>query len=90
MVDGQQQDIFVVYHNDNVYGYRNVCPHQGLTLNWMPGQFLNHDQTLIQCSNHDALFRIEDGVCVSGPCAGDRLSPIAVKIEHHMIIFADE
>lgn len=87
-IDGRQQDIFVVYHDHKVYAYQNTCPHQGLTLNWMPRQFLNHDRTLIQCSNHDALFRIEDGVCIAGPCAGDRLSPVSARIENGRIVVA--
>jgi len=45
---------------------------------------------LSQCSNHGTLFRIEDGVCVSGPCLGERLSPITLKIINEQIVLVDE
>jgi len=64
-----------------VFVYVNSCPHTGGPLDLRPGQFLNADATLIQCSTHGAEFRIDDGYCVSGPCEGDSLK--AVKTEIH-------
>lgn len=65
----------VIRQGGQVFGYLNSCPHTGGPMDWVPGQFLNEDGSLIQCSTHGALFRIADGLCVSGPCAGDRLTP---------------
>ena len=31
-------------------------------------------------TGHGALFRLEDGVCVAGPCAGERLKPWPVAV----------
>ena len=45
-----------------------------------PGRFLPKDGTLIHCSTHGAKFRIEDGVCISGPSQGDKLRPVKTKI----------
>jgi len=39
---------------------------------------------LIQCATHGALFRIRDGYCVAGPCAGQGLIPLEVKVEAEM------
>lgn len=89
MIDGRHMDIFVVHNGHKAYGYINRCPHQGLTLNWMPDQFLTHDYSLIQCGNHDALFRIEDGVCISGPCVGERLSPVNIEVKNNVFVLAD-
>lgn len=61
--------------------YRNQCPHTGGPMDWVPGQFLTEDGGLIQCSLHGALFRIGDGFCVSGPCAGASLVPVQVEIQ---------
>lgn len=66
----------VIRLGEQVYGYLNSCPHTGGPMDWVPGQFLNEDGTLIQCSTHGALFRIQDGFCVSGPCAGQCLMPV--------------
>jgi naringenin degradation protein FdeD len=73
-------DVFVVRRGTTVVGYLNSCPHTGGPLDWVPDQFLNIDSDMIQCATHDALFRIEDGVCIRGPCAGQSLIPAAVKI----------
>jgi len=75
-----QQDIFVVRRNDGLFAYRNSCPHTGGPLDWLPDQFLSLDGSVIQCATHDARFRIEDGVCIAGPCAGRRLSAVGVVL----------
>lgn len=81
------QDIFVVRRGEQVYGYLNSCPHTGGPLDWMPGQFLDLDREYIQCATHDALFGIADGICITGPCAGDRLTSVPLLIEADQIIF---
>ena len=73
-------ELFVVRTGKAVFAYRNSCPHTGGPLDWVPNQFLSIDSDWIQCATHDALFRIEDGVCVQGPCAGQALNPVAVEI----------
>lgn len=80
-IDGAVLELFLVRAGDTVYAYENSCPHTGGPLDWVPDQFLNMDGDLIQCATHDALFRIHDGVCVAGPCAGDRLRPVRVRLE---------
>lgn len=77
---GGLQDIFIVHRGAAVHGYLNHCPHTGSPLDWQPHQFLNLDRTLIQCATHMALFRIEDGQCIAGPCAGQALTPVVVVV----------
>lgn len=72
--------LFIVRRGGAVYGYVNVCPHRWLPLDWKPGEFLTHDGKYIFCANHAAIFRIEDGQCVGGPCAGARLMPVNLRI----------
>lgn len=85
----REASVFVVRQNDNVYVYRNVCPHLGLPLEWMPDQFLDRDGHYIQCATHGALFRIRDGYCVSGPCPGESLVALPFRIEGKSIIIDD-
>lgn len=73
-------EVFVVRSGNAVVAYRNSCPHTRGPLDWVPDQFLSIDSDRIQCATHDALFRIEDGVCIKGPCAGQSLMPVAVEI----------
>lgn len=84
--DGEKQEIFIVRRGQSVFGYVNDCPHVGTPLDWQPDVFLNVDKTLIQCSTHGALFRIADGVCVEGPCRGDRLKAVHVKLVDGMVV----
>jgi nitrite reductase/ring-hydroxylating ferredoxin subunit len=76
----RREDIFLVRTHAGVFAYRNSCPHTGGPLDWTPDRFLNLDGDLIQCATHNALFRIEDGLCVKGPCSGQSLSALEVEI----------
>jgi nitrite reductase/ring-hydroxylating ferredoxin subunit len=75
------QDIFIVRLDGDAHGYLNSCPHTGAPLDWTPDRFLNLDDSYIQCAMHGALFRIEDGRCIAGPCNGDRLTRVPVRVE---------
>lgn len=79
LADGR--DIFVVREGRAVYGYLNTCPHQALPLDWTPDRFMSEETGLILCANHGAMFEIADGLCVAGPCAGERLSPVPVEVD---------
>jgi nitrite reductase/ring-hydroxylating ferredoxin subunit len=71
---------FVVRHGETVRAYVNHCPHAGFPLNWTPDVFLAPDAPLILCSMHGALFEMDTGLCVSGPCNGLRLRALAVRV----------
>ena len=73
------EQLMVIRRGDAVYGYLNNCPHTGSPLDWVPGVFLDLEKTYIQCATHDALFRIDDGECLHGPCLGQYLQPVALE-----------
>jgi nitrite reductase/ring-hydroxylating ferredoxin subunit len=70
--------LFLIRQGDDVYAYENSCPHRGTPLDWLPDRFLDRGGRHILCATHGALFRIEDGFCLSGPCAGARLRKVAI------------
>jgi len=72
--------IFVVRHGGRVVAYENVCPHVGSPLDWVPDRFLDIERQFILCATHGALFRIEDGLCIGGPCAGKALTPVRIRV----------
>ncbi len=76
----ERREIFVVREDEAVYGYANVCPHAGTPLDWEPNRFMNADGSYLMCHTHGALFRIEDGYCIAGPCAGQSLTQVAVRL----------
>lgn len=68
--------LLAVRRDRQAYVYSNRCPHRGVPLEWQPDQFLDPSRSLIQCATHGALFLIESGECVAGPCAGQFLKAI--------------
>jgi len=81
---------FVIRLRNEVRGYLNRCPHAGHPLNLRPHQFLTADATLILCSSHGALFEKLTGYCVAGPCAGQALQPVPLKLDSGFVMLADE
>jgi nitrite reductase/ring-hydroxylating ferredoxin subunit len=73
------EKLFAVRKDGRPYAYRNRCPHRGIPLEWLPDQFLDASASLIQCATHGALFLIESGECVAGPCAGQSLQELAIR-----------
>jgi nitrite reductase/ring-hydroxylating ferredoxin subunit len=55
-----------------------VCRHRALPLDLGARSPMSDDGRFLLCHQHGALYRLDDGVCVVGPCAGERLSPVAV------------
>lgn len=73
--------ILVFRRGEQVYGYRNACPHIGVPLEMDPDRFMNREGTHLQCSTHGALFRVDDGMCVEGPCVGRPLRPVPLVVD---------
>ena len=81
---------FVVRRGAELRAYLNRCPHAGHALNLRPHVFLAPGAPLIQCSSHGALFEMENGLCLAGPCPGARLRPIALTINQGYVLVADD
>ena len=77
-----QQQIFIVHKNNEFHAYFNQCPHTGVNLDWVPHQLLDADGEHIQCATHGALFRIEDGMCIHGPCVNQSLQPLTITVNN--------
>jgi nitrite reductase/ring-hydroxylating ferredoxin subunit len=86
-IDGQKP-FFLVRRGPEVFGYRNTCPHYGAPLDWKPDAFLSYDKDMILCSMHSALFNIDDGICVDGPCPGQGLEPVKIDLKDGGIFLA--
>jgi nitrite reductase/ring-hydroxylating ferredoxin subunit len=72
--------MFVVRRAEAVFGYLNRCPHLSLPLNHRPERFMNSTGERIMCTQHLAIFRIEDGFCEQGACEGLWLDPVPVTV----------
>ena len=72
--------VIVTRRAGEFFAYENRCPHRGTPLDWSPDRFLDSSGQHLTCATHGALFRIEDGECIAGPCAGDGLRALPVVL----------
>lgn len=72
---------FVLRYGEGFHAYRNSCPHWNVDLDLGFGDFYAADLDHVFCRNHGALFVPTTGECVFGPCAGQRLSRLDVRVE---------
>ncbi len=70
---------FVVRYEGKVLGFLNQCRHVPAELDWVPGQFFDDSGLYLVCATHGALYEPHSGYCLSGPCKGKSLYPIAVE-----------
>ncbi len=77
----KERRVFIVKKDAQVFAYENKCPHAGINLEWQDNQFLDTEEQRIQCSVHGALFEIQSGQCVSGPCNGESLTSLKTEID---------
>lgn len=77
---------FVVRRGAQAFGYVDRCPHAGVPLTQVLDDYLTPSGSHIACSWHGALFEIADGLCVGGPCAGQRLTPWPVGVEDGTLV----
>ncbi len=82
--------LFAIRRGDAVFVYVNACPHVGAALDRAPDRFLTADGARIVCAAHGALFGIEDGVCVGGPCVGGRLEAVPARIVDGAVLVPED
>lgn len=83
------REMVVVQTAQGVAAYVNRCPHMHSTLEILPDRFLDETREHLVCTTHGARFRIADGFCVAGPCAGERLESIRVVVDGGDVILAE-
>ncbi len=76
-LDGQ---VVAVRRNGKLFVYENRCPHFGVNLDFQQDKFFSYDESFLQCAMHGALFEVETGACIAGPCRGQPLTPVAFEV----------
>ena len=79
---------FVVRQGETLVGYVDSCPHAGWPLAGFAGRYLTRENDYILCAGHGALFKIEDGACVAGPCPNQALAPWPVAVRDGQVFAA--
>ena len=85
-----EESIVLLRRGATVAGFVNCCPHMGFTLDWKPERIALDGGAFLRCVHHGAIFRSNDGFCVTGPCQGERLTPVAVEIVDGEVVLAAE
>ncbi|MCH2003935.1 Rieske (2Fe-2S) protein [Acinetobacter ursingii] len=86
----QGETIFITQGDGGFFAYQNICPHLQVELEFLENQFLDQDQEFIECSTHGALFNVETGECISGPCFGEFLTKVEIQIHSDGGIYLTE
>ena len=71
---------FAICFQGQIRAYRNRCPHAGSQLDWVEGDFFDESGDYLICATHGALFDPLSGKCVRGPCAGESLERLSIRI----------
>lgn len=85
-IEGDAEPLILYRDGAQVRAWLNVCPHAGRNLDWAPGQFLKSREGHLVCAVHGAAFELQGGICVSGPCRGDALRAVPVRVEDGRVL----
>ena len=85
-IENIKLNLMAIHTDKGIFVYVNSCPHIGSPLDFTPGEFLDQKKQYILCSTHGALFRIDDGHCISGPCQGKYLKKIETTVNDNNVI----
>ena len=86
--EGAPYPILVVKDAGGVRAFENLCPHARLPLNTEADKFFDVSRTVLVCVNHGAHFDPFTGVCLRGPCKGERLRVFPVTIDADSVLIA--
>ncbi|WP_028486212.1 PfkB family carbohydrate kinase [Thiomicrorhabdus chilensis] len=81
------KSVVLIKYENVVKAYLNNCPHQNVPLNEAYKIDVNPFEKTMKCSVHDAFFRIEDGLCIEGPCWDEQLEALEVRTDDKGDIF---
>lgn len=86
VLDGDAESLILHRRGDQVRAWLNVCPHAGRRLDWAPGRFLLSGAGLLVCAAHGASFELDHGACVAGPCRGEALRAVPVRVQDGQVV----
>lgn len=78
-----QDSLLVVRQGRRLFGYADACPHHGTPMAWRKDAYLNAARDRIVCAAHGAQFEIDTGRCTLGPCLGETLTPVPLRLDEH-------
>lgn len=91
-LQGSKRKIIVVRRNGQLHAWLDACPHYstGTPMAWKTNAYLNGERTHLTCHSHNALFEMDTGECVLGPCLGQSLTRIEIAVGDDGDVFVIE
>jgi nitrite reductase/ring-hydroxylating ferredoxin subunit len=80
--------LLLVRKNGALYAYENLCPHAHYPLERPDGRVVVQQGRYIVCTAHGASFDAETGACVGGPCIGEKLTPLPIRVENGVVFMS--
>jgi len=87
--EGDTAPAFAVRYRGEVRAYINRCPHVGMELDFMPGEFFDLSGDSLICATHAATYDPSTGRCTSGPCNGTGLEAVRVTEQDGRVALVD-
>ena len=81
-LEGSKRKVIIVRRNGALHAWLDACPHYstGTPMAWKTDAYLNGERTHLTCHSHNALFEMDTGACVLGPCLGQSLTRIEIAV----------
>lgn len=79
-------DAFLVNDQGNYHAYVNRCRHMPTPLDFVRNDFLSDDGRFLQCYTHGALYEFATGECIFGPCKGEFLYRLPVRVDRGEVL----
>ena len=84
-----RRKIIVLRRGGALHAWLDSCPHYstGTPMAWKTDAYLNGEKTHLACHSHGALFDMETGDCVLGPCLGQRQTRVDIAVSEEGDVF---
>jgi nitrite reductase/ring-hydroxylating ferredoxin subunit len=79
-------DGFLINDQGNFHAYVNRCRHMPTPLDFVRDDFLSDDGRFLRCYTHGALYEFGTGLCVDGPCKGESLYRLPVRVDRDEVL----
>jgi nitrite reductase/ring-hydroxylating ferredoxin subunit len=79
-------DAFLINDRGNFHAYVNRCRHMPTPLDFVRDEFLSDDGRFLRCYTHGALYEFSTGLCIDGPCKGQALYRLPVRIDRDEVL----
>ena len=79
-------DAFLINDKGSFYAYVNRCRHMPTPLDFVSDEFISEDGRYLRCYTHGALYEFATGLCVDGPCKGELLYSLPVRVDRDEVL----